>query len=140
MPAHIVFPQVDSEPAGYSAIWIKKILREELGFQGIVFSDDLSMSGAANAGGVTERAACAIAAGCDIVLLCNDRPGTEQLLATSKSKIEPLTQVRFMRMHGKHESVQFTELADDPRWLAANESIARAGHSRALDLGDDMLS
>jgi len=140
MPAHIVYPQVDHEPAGYSRIWIKEILRRELGFQGIVFSDDLNMSGAAQAGNVVERARQALAAGCDIVLLCNDRPGTEHLLSTFKTAIEPLTQVRLMRMHGRNEPTAFADLTSDPRWQAANERIALAEHSRELDLGDDMLS
>jgi beta-N-acetylhexosaminidase len=140
MPAHVRYPHVDEEPAGYSRVWIRDILRRELGFQGIVFSDDLNMSGAADAGDVEARAALALAAGCDVILLCNDRPGTERLLANCRARIEPVTQVRLMRMHGRGGQIGLAALARDRRWRDASERVAQAGHSGALDLGDDMLS
>ena len=139
MPAHVLFPEVDANPAGFSPIWIQEILRNEYGFQGIVFSDDLSMSGAAVVGGVEERTAAAIAAGCDVVLLCNDRARTEGLLTHFNYETEPLVQVRLMRMHGKGEQATFAELQKNAQWQTANVSLSRLARDPVLDLGDDRL-
>lgn len=80
MPAHILYPQVDSVPAGFSPRWIGQILRTELGFRGAVFSDDLAMKGADAAGSYGDKARAAVAAGCDMLLVCNDRQGALEVL------------------------------------------------------------
>lgn len=80
MPAHILYDRCDAMPAGYSRFWLQQVLRGELGFRGVVFSDDLSMAGARMAGGIVRRADAALAAGCDFVLACNDSEAVRTLL------------------------------------------------------------
>ena len=101
MVAHVLFPEVDEAPAGFSARWIQQELRWGLGFTGAVFSDDLSMGGAAFAGTVPERARRAIDAGCDLLPICNDRPAVLATLAELEGAADPLSQVRLVRLHGR---------------------------------------
>ena len=87
MPAHVIYPEVDSQPAGYSRVWLQEILRGRLKFDGMIFSDDLSMEGASVAGGPAERALAAIEAGCDMVLLCNAPQAVGGVLEALEGKV-----------------------------------------------------
>ncbi len=84
MPAHIVFPQVDDKPAGFSSIWMQDILRQQCQFKGVIISDDLGMGGAVGMGTYPERLQKALNAGCDLVLLCNDHPGIKECVEAIK--------------------------------------------------------
>ena len=101
MPAHIVFSAIDDQPAGYSRVWLQDILRGTLRFDGLIFSDDLGMAGAKGAGDMRARAGLALEAGCDMVLVCNDLEGADNLLATWSARPSPDLQRRAARMRAR---------------------------------------
>src|ERR1700691_5460703 len=103
MVAHVLYPAVDSVPASFSRRWIDGLLRTELEFGGLVFADDLTMGGAAVVGDLLQRAQRALAAGCDVLPVCNDRPGVERLLDRLKLEIDPASQLRLVRMRGRRQ-------------------------------------
>ncbi len=112
MPAHVIYSRVDPQPAGYSQFWLQQTLRGELGFEGVIFSDDLSMEGAKVAGGVVSRARAALGAGCDMVLVCNDPEAASELLDGLGHYDNPASHLRLARMHGRHPVSRDMLLAD----------------------------
>jgi beta-N-acetylhexosaminidase len=126
MPAHVIYPKVDDQPAGFSRKWLHQILRRELAFDGLIFSDDLSMEGAKTAGGVVDRANAALDAGCDMVLLCNDAKSAEKMLEGLEKRPVPVArtlQRRLDRMRGRAISDALLEV--NLAYLAAAQTLAR---------------
>lgn len=122
MAAHVVFESVDRLPASLSPRWIGGVLRGELGFQGAVFADDLSMAGAAACGDIVTRAQLALAAGCDVLPVCNERAAVLRLLASMPPAVNPVSGMRLARLHGR-EALDPRALRADPRW---QEGVAAA--------------
>lgn len=136
MPAHVIYPRVCRQPAGFSRVWLQKILRAGLGFEGVIFSDDISMAGAAVAGDACARTEAALTAGCDMVLVCNDPDAAATVFSRLKCDPEPLSRARLMRMHGRPVP---TGLRQSDRWLAAVKLVAALEQAPELDLGDDAI-
>ena len=127
MPAHVVYRNADPRPAGFSAFWLRSVLRERLGFTGVIFSDDLAMAAAEEAGDYAARADAALAAGCDAVLVCNNPHGAEETLESLEHYENPAVQARLVRMHGWGGAASRAHLHEDTRWHQAVRLIASHG-------------
>ncbi len=119
MLAHIVYEKIDAQPAGFSEYWINRELRSRIGFGGAVFSDDLSMKATERYGSMAERARLSLAAGCDMILVCNDRDAAHEAVRALSDYSNPLSLVRLARLHGTGGQPREALLASD-EWQAAN--------------------
>ncbi len=119
MPAHVIYPKVDPNPAGFSRYWLQDILRGQLGFEGVIFSDDLSMEGASVAGTVTQGARAALDAGCDMVLICNHPERADQLLAELDVSIDKASQRRVRRLFARGKAMDWNKLEQDAGYRSA---------------------
>ena len=124
MMAHVLYPQVDPLPASLSRRWIEQELRREIGFQGAVFCDDLSMRGAEKAGDYLDRARAALAAGCDMLPVCNHRDGVVAILDGFKEVAQPLSQWRLARLHGR-DGLDWEALHKGAEWRHARHALER---------------
>ena len=133
MPAHVIYDQIDDKPAGYSEIWLKKILRDRLKFQGVIFSDDLSMEAAGIGGSYGERAQLALKAGCDMVLVCNHPEGVAEVIEALGTYSNPASELRLARMHGKNP-IKRDELLASEKWQQASQIVQSLDDSPELEL------
>jgi len=122
MPAHVIYSKVDRHSAGFSRKWLT-ILREEIGFNGVIFSDDLSMEAAGSAGGVLDGAKAALAAGCDVVLICNSPDKADQLLAGLDGGATPASCARLTALVPQTAALDWETLQADARYLAARSLV-----------------
>lgn len=133
MPAHVIYEKVAPELAGFSSFWLKDVLRTRMGFQGVIFSDDLTMAAAEEAGSYQDRADAALEAGCDMVLVCNNQDAAVEVLEHLENYKDPVAHSRLARMHG-HGHIERKKLHLKARWYNAVQAIEKIIQSEELEL------
>ena len=136
MPAHVVYPAVDELPAGFSRRWLQDILRGRLGFQGVIVSDALDMAAAAAAGNDVERAKAALRAGCDQILLCNNRAAATQVVEALGDYHDLAAQSRLVRLYSRHFCGHEAVKAH-PWWAEAHTLLEQFATVNQADLAYD---
>jgi beta-N-acetylhexosaminidase len=126
IPAHVIYSQVDSRPAGFSQVWLQEVLRGKLRFPGAIFSDDLSMEAARQGGTLTEAASAALHAGCDMVLICNQPEEAEKVLDALRFTPSKESQSRLKRMRPRGKALKWSKLVAEPEYLQAQALLRSA--------------
>ena len=125
MSAHLTFPNIDSDSVGFSYFWLTTILREQIGFSGVIFSDDLSMKGADVAGNFSDKAQMALEAGCDMILVCNNRKGSKEVIKyLEENKVSRTSKITNML---KTNAINWNDLKNDPKRLNTISLIKERG-------------
>lgn len=137
MMAHVIYEKVDPMSAGFSQHWIQQVLRQQLGFEGVVFSDDLNMAGAEIAGNFSQRAAASLEAGCDMLLVCNNPEGADEVLESLGQYNNPVSQLRLVRLHGR--AVEDRNLLHSKKWFLAIRRLQEFINSNELVQSDDLF-
>lgn len=132
MMAHVVYSAVDPAPAGFARRWVEGALRRELGFEGVVFSDDLGMVAAEVAGTLPERARRALDAGCDMLLVCNEGRAADAVLEAVGGP-RPASALRLARLHGRG-GTPLEQLREQPAWRAAAHLLAELERGQSGEL------
>ena len=133
MTAHVLYTEVDDKPASFSSRWITQELRQTMDFRGAVFSDDLVMEGASVLGDLSQRARAALDAGCDMVLVCNNRSGAIKVVEALSGFSDPVSQIRLARFHGKPMPDRETLLASE-EWRDAQQALSDSMNQPQLRL------
>jgi len=122
MVSHVIYPDLDSIPAGFSKTWVTEHLKQKFGFSGMIFSDDITMKAAASVGSHIERADLAIAAGCDCVITCNDSQGRDAIIDNLVFTPSEELQLKINKMRGS-QPFDFTNRQQSARWKSAHDTI-----------------